>query len=368
MKVTQKKAYRIEGGRAAEKPAEVQDARADDVIEIELEGGLKLWTTVERFEKDFGRKVRGEEGVMTVPAELSLGGPSRGWGSWVLKGLRLFNVDLAGMAANKIAEKLEERIKPGLYRCLPGDTFALGPMEKARIPKGNPILIFIHGTASSTEGSFGGLWGEPNRQIRRAIFQQYNDHVYAFEHRTLSESPLENAVEILQNVSEGANLHLVTHSRGGLVGELICRGTAPFDDQDRKLFEVEGHETSKKALAELNKILKGTKPQVERFIRVACPAKGTSLASERLDRWLSIIVNLVGRIPGLAKNPVYELLTDFMLAVVKEGTKPDAIPGLEAMMPTSALIRLLNRPGITVDADLSVIAGDVEGTSLLGRL
>ena len=220
MKVTQKKAYRIERGRAAEKPAEVQDARADDVIEIELEGGLKLWTTVEQFEKDFGQKVRGEEGVLTVPAELSLGGPSRGWGSWALKGLRLFNVDLAGMAANKIAEKLEERITPGLHRCLPGDTFALGPLEKARIPTDKPILLFIHGTASSTEGSFGGLWGEPNQQIRRAIFQQYNDHVYAFEHRTLSKGPLENAVEILQNVSEGANLHLVTHSRGGLVGEL----------------------------------------------------------------------------------------------------------------------------------------------------
>ena len=86
MKVTQKKAYRIERGRAAEKSAQVLDARADDVIEIELEGGLKLWTTVERFEKDFGRKVRGEEGVVTVPAELSLGGPSRGWGSWVLRG------------------------------------------------------------------------------------------------------------------------------------------------------------------------------------------------------------------------------------------------------------------------------------------
>ena len=62
MKVTQKKAYRIERGRAAEKPAEVQDARADDVIEIELEGGLKLWTTVERFEKDFGRRCEEKKG------------------------------------------------------------------------------------------------------------------------------------------------------------------------------------------------------------------------------------------------------------------------------------------------------------------
>ena len=89
MKVTQKKAYRIEGGRAAEKSAQVQDARADDVIEIELEGGLKLWTTVEQFEKDFGQKVRGEEGVVTVPpsfpsaARLAGGeaGSSRGSGS-----------------------------------------------------------------------------------------------------------------------------------------------------------------------------------------------------------------------------------------------------------------------------------------------
>ena len=262
MKVTQKKAYRIERGRAAEKPAEVEDARADDVIEIELEGGLKLWTTVEQFEKDFGQKVRGEEGVLAVPAALPLGGPSRGWGSWALKGLRLFNVDLAGMAASKIAEKLEERITPGLHRCLPGDSFALGPLEKARMPTDTPILLFIHGTASNTEGSFGGLWAEPNQKIRRAIFQQYNDQVYAFEHRTLSESPLENAIEILQTVSKGAKLHLVTHSRGGLVGELICRGTAPFDDQDRKLFEAAGHETGRKALEELNRLLKGTKPQV----------------------------------------------------------------------------------------------------------
>ena len=78
---------------------------------------------------------------------------------------------------------------------------------------------------------------------------------------------------------------------------------------------------------------------VARFVRVACPARGTTLASGRLDRWLSVLDYLVDAATG---NGLFADGLDFMLAVVKERTDPRTLPGVEAMMPGSALTRLLN--------------------------
>ena len=54
--------------------------------------------------------------------------------------------------------------------------------------------------------------------------------------------------------------------------------------------------------------------------------------------------------------------------MAKTRTDPQAVPGLEAMMPGSLLTAVLNRPGVEVTSDLSVISGDIEGHSWLGRL
>ena len=100
---------------------------------------------------------------------------------------------------------------------------------------------------------------------------------------------------------------------------------------------------------------------MQRFVRVACPARGTTLTSGRLDRWLSVVNLLTGN--GLVADAA-----DFLLAVVKERTDPRTLPGLEAMLPGSALTRLLQHPALVTNADLSVIAGDVEGEGLWGQL
>jgi hypothetical protein len=106
---------------------------------------------------------------------------------------------------------------------------------------------------------------------------------------------------------------------------------------------------------------------MERFVRVASPAAGTSLASGRLDNWLSLATSVLD-LTGLGGSQFYRFLKGFLLAVVKTRTDPRSVPGLEAMMPGSLLTMLLNRPGIETKADLSVIAGDIEGGSLLARL
>ena len=71
---------------------------------------------------------------------------------------------------------------------------------------------------------------------------------------------------------------------------------------------------------------------------------------------------------GLGGSFTYRAVKGFLLAAVKTRTDPRAVPGLEAMLPGSLLTAVLNRPGVEVASDLSVISGDIEGDSWLGKL
>ena len=84
-----------------------------------------------------------------------------------------------------------------------------------------PMLVFIHGTGSSTLGSFGDLQ-RTDSAFWAALKAVYPDGVYGFEHRSLSESPIQNALQLVEALPKGARVSLVTHSRGGLVGDLLC--------------------------------------------------------------------------------------------------------------------------------------------------
>ena len=156
-----------------------------------------------------------------------------------------------------------------------------------------------------------------------------------------------------------------------MVGELLARGmrlgAAPFTEADLALFDGEERARDRKALEELSAALQRAGLRVTKFVRVACPARGTTLADGRLDRYLSVLVNLAG-LAGLAGNPMYEGLTSLLGAVLKKRADPAQLPGLEAMMPTSPLVRLLNDPEVTTRRDLHVLGGDLAGTGVFGRL
>ena len=181
----------------------------------------------------------------------------------------------------------------------------------------------------------------------------------------------------MQALPDNALLHVVSHSRGGMIGELLCRGQrldgqAPFAGElealkrwiDRK---GDAYALELTKLEELERLLTDKQVRVERFVRVACPAAGTTLAGERLDRWLSVTTSLLD-LTGLGGSFTYRAVKGFLLAAVKTRTDPRAVPGLEAMLPGSLLTAVLNRPGVEVASNLSVISGDIEGDSWLGRL
>ncbi|HRQ82947.1 MAG TPA: hypothetical protein PKZ97_17685, partial [Azospirillaceae bacterium] len=214
-----------------------------------------------------------------------------------------------------------------------------------------------------TLGSFGGLADVKHKEIWQALRDAYGDHVYGLEHWTLSESPIQNAIQALEALPNNAVLHVVSHSRGGLVGELLCRGggpvgwDAPFSPAEEALFpdQING-------LHRLSELLSEKRPRVERFVRVACPARGTTLAGEKLDVWLSVMANLLGLIPlPLGLGGLRDLVAAFALAVARERTNPRALPGLEAMIPDSAFQKIINNRQAKLQGDLRVVKGDVEG-------
>jgi len=362
-------AVRLESRRAGTSPPYlIEGLQDDDVIELTFEEDVRRWVTVAEYRREFGALSRGgQPDELVVPARLPAGSRARGATTWVLNSLRVFGFNPSAKAAGELAEFYDrKRIpQPGLYRLLSPDQ--LGEAVAAgQLSSDQPLLVFIHGTISSTLGSFGSLSPEIWADLRRS----YGDRIFGLDHYTLSQSPIQNALDLVKVLPAGARLHLVSHSRGGLVGELLCRsgirnGSEPFDDLDLDL----GHPPPiRQALAELSAELKRKKPKIERFVRVACPAGGTTLASGRLDRWLEIIVNVLGKLTGADASLVYGIATDLLLDIKKQGANPKEVPGLAAMVPTSTLVRMLNRSDIEVDADLTVIAGDIEGTGIMGRL
>ena len=143
----------------------------------------------------------------------------------------------------------------------------------------------------------------------------------------------------------------------------------PFTSEELALFEGdEKYKETRTQLDELNTQLKRNKFAVERFVRVGCAALGTTLASRRLDRWLSVFGSIAKAMPDTPVADAFKDLADVAAAVIQERTNPGTLPSLEAMMPDSALIKLLNWPTRIVPGDLTVIAGDIEPDAWWAKL
>jgi pimeloyl-ACP methyl ester carboxylesterase len=345
---------------------ELKDVNPTDVVEVELEDGTLIWTRVDALREDTKEVRQRGEGDEVLTCFFPLAGSERGLVSWAIKSLKFFDYDVSKQTALNIAHGIESKLAgpEGIYRI--DDN---GDLTRDKIQPGHEkVLLFIHGTASSTESAYCGLTRTPPPESGyvdmtehfKRLHAQYDGRVYGFEHKTLTETPAANALKLLQELpSENIPpLHIVSHSRGGLVGDLLAHGGIDaFPDKDLDGYNVP--KDQRDTYRKLSKALVKQNPRVERFIRIACPAAGTTLASGRLDIYLSVMVNLVGKIPAI--GPFLSGFGDLVAAVAKERTDPSVLPGLAAQMPTSPLVRALNGSGLTLDTDLTVIAGNSGG-------
>ena len=279
-----------------------------------------------------------------------------------------FSGAVADLAATGLVAKVDGRVAAGVY-ALP-DTGALSALKPQadRLHKsvpaaadGGAILVLIHGTFVDTVSTFGKLWDEHPDSVKK-LFDAYGQRVYALDHPTLGASPFANALTLVQAMPQGARLHLLTHSRGGLVAEVLARlaGQRALSAQDLAPFAGEAHAKQRHEMQALQKAVVDKGLHIERVVRVACPARGTLLASRRLDAYLSVLTWVLRTSGALVASEV----VDFLNAVAERRTDPATIPGLEAMMPDSALVRWLNRPEAKIPGDLRVVAGDLQGDSI----
>ncbi len=397
------------------------DAAADEVLVLELVDGSTFITSAARLKAALEishPELIGADGAILFEQLRAEGAASRGLVGDVIGGLvsKVFALalgetgdailDAARKRAGNAAEvgiswagtkalmwAIESRLDraPGLYHWA-GTTREAGDLVAAdadalatAAAQGQPLLVFVHGTGSSTLGSFGDLQsGE--RDIWAAIERRFPGGVFAFEHRTLSESPIENALQLARALPARTRLNLVSHSRGGLVADLMCLanfeplidayesdlpGTGDANAAEASRVKAElgtAHAEQRTQLRELAAELRAKQFVIQRYVRVASPAQGTKLASANFDLFLSGVLTLIGQVPYFFGNPLYSAFKRVVLEIAKNRTNPHLVPGIEAMLPDSPMAALLRAAPATPGVQMAVIAGDIEGGNLLKRL
>ena len=295
---------------------------------------------------------------------------TRGIGQAILSGFEvvtnLFKDPAPKLVAAAATRHVDEQVVAGVYQLRPdalpalkGSGARLDTVQPAA--DGGPLLMLVHGTFVDTHSTFRKLWDQ-HPDVVRKLFTAYGNRVYALDHPTMGVSPIGNALTLVKAMPPGARLHLVTHSRGGLVAEVLARACSgkPLRDADLKLFDGDAYAQHRADLAALVKAAQGKALKVERVVRVACPARGTLLASKRFDAYLSVLQWCL----QLANVPVAPQLVGFLHEVARRRADPAELPGIEAMMPQSPVVAWLNSASDTIPGELRVVAGDMQGDSI----
>ncbi|MFL6574632.1 MAG: esterase/lipase family protein, partial [Burkholderiales bacterium] len=267
---------RVFSQRAGGGDVEFSATPEQDVVALHLTNGPTLYLHAHSARDLFlaqtpdglGRgAAEADSGKIRIPAQLAWrrleeAGATRGatrglLGDALLKLVEVIREPAAKLAAGEVVERVDGQVDEGLYQLAPDRLDALKGTQKIdHIPgagENNPILVFIHGTFSTTDGTFGKLWAQHPQRVQQ-LFNHYEGRVYALDHRTLGASPIENALTLAGALPKASPIHLVTHSRGGLVAEVLARAcdTKPLQAEDlEEIFAGEDYEKQRRDLAAL---------------------------------------------------------------------------------------------------------------------
>lgn len=337
------------GLRDAPGPPRRVRCNEDDVVRIEWADGLQVAVRA----SDLQERQRRDRGSADGPVAL----PTRDTARGVIVDaiVRLVVGAVAPAAAQELARRIDGHLAPA-----PGWCSASPKHAAAEPPRKGRWLVLLHGTFSNTRGAFSDLllsddWSALGRERREGD----TDRVLGFEHYTLTRDPLENASALVDGVRD-VELDLVSHSRGGLVGDVLAAACHPGAVERAKaatrLPSTHGELARlRESFATLAVACRKQKVRVRHHVRVGCPARGTTLASSRLDTWLNVLVNVLGLVPGFRTSGLYGPVTDFVTAVVAERSDPASIPGLWSMIPEAPFVRWL--ASLRSEDRLTVLAG-----------
>ncbi|MCB0110511.1 MAG: hypothetical protein KDE53_31535, partial [Caldilineaceae bacterium] len=171
-------------GRGAE--IELKGLEESDLLELQYEDGVCEWLRADELRSRLGQEQRGETTAIRVPSTLPMAA-TRGGVDLALTGIRVLKTQfgdvlgkllkdagidigaklLAKGGAKLIVQHFESKLNPaGLYHLRPdgrcGDLVDAG----TSLPTSDdPYLVLLHGTFSTTQGSFGTLFHSPDQPI-----------------------------------------------------------------------------------------------------------------------------------------------------------------------------------------------------------
>ena len=238
----------------------------------------------------------------------------------------------------KAIDKMEDHVRPGLLHLADADVKKWREFEnlsELKLPTNRPVrvLLFVHGTFSSTVGAFGALGLDENGQgFLRTAISAY-DAVIGFDHKTLSLDPRENAEDLLARLKTHRPeaelvIDVITHSRGGLVTRSLVEQLLPTA---------------------------GWPGTVDNIVFVASTNAGTHLSDPK--RWSDLVdlyTNLaavgasgLAALPGAAPvaavvGGVVKGIGAFVKYLVSYAAEGDVVPGLKAMVPGGAFVKEIN--------------------------
>ncbi|MDQ4070554.1 MAG: hypothetical protein M3203_13945, partial [Actinomycetota bacterium] len=166
-----------------------------------------------------------------------------------------------------------------------------------------PALLLLHGTNSLSHSGFASL----SPETVDGFHARYGGRVFAFDHPTLSVSPLDNAKELARLLPDDVPLDVdvLCHSRGGLVARVLA--------------ELGGN------------VGVAGRLRLRQVVFVATPNLGTPLADPgNLARLLDGLTNLLDVVPD---NPVTDSLAG-IVALVRQ-LAVGALEGLDGLMSMS---------------------------------
>lgn len=260
-----------------------------------------------------------------------LGGAVRRLKAWVFR-------FVATLAVEGAVRFYERHVVTGLVHVASRDLTTWAPIDGLHaldLPTDRParLLLLVHGTFSSTVGSYGALALTGDGGFLDEALQHY-DAVVGFDHTTLGDDPEANATVLLARLEATAgalDVHAVAYSRGALVLRSLTELLLP-------------------------RSLARTRVTVSRQVFVGGTNGGTLLARpERWDQLVTLTTNVVAAsakvlslvAPATAPTGlVVQAATRSLGALVKvlATTALDArhVPGLAAMVPDGPFVTALN--------------------------
>ena len=230
-------------------------------------------------------------------------------------------------------EKLDAKFSATEPNLLEWKSGIMQPVERVR--RRGKILLLVHGTFSSIDHMVGELLATDAGRAFLADAEKHYDQILAFDHWTLSVSPVMNALDLARRLDgTSAAIHLVAHSRGGLVTRWWHEA---FDGSDRE----------------------------RRLVLVGSPLGGTSLAAAPRLRaainHLSNVARAVGQVTGAGSSvvPLLGVVSGLMRIVSSMGKGVGKTPVVDAVISMIPGLTAQARVGNNPELRRLRLAGDL---------